>query len=487
MSLTELSDESAPESRSGPAPGTALRPPRRASPLAALLLRLHFYAGVLIAPFLVVAALTGLAYTVTPQLDQLLYGDQLTAATVDDQPRPLAEQVIAARTAHPDGDLVAVAPGTGDQTTRVVFALEELGDKQHTVYVDPYTGEVRGQLTTWFGSTPATTWLDDLHRNLHLGDLGRHYSEIAASWLWVLALGGIILWWRRRQVGRGLAKHLLVPDLAAGKGVRRTRGWHATTGIWLTVGLLFLAATGLTWSRFAGANFGAGLDALDARRPTLSTTLDGAPSVGGGEHQHGGASSAAAADPATFDEVLAVARDAGLSGPVEISPGAPGTAWAVAQTDNRWPVRFDQVAVDPDTNRVAARNDYADWSLLAKLSALGVQAHMGLLFGLVNQILLAALAVGLLCVIVWGYRMWWQRRPTRTDRRALVGTPPDRGGLRGLPLWAVLLGVPVIAAVGWALPWFGVPLVGFLVIDVVVAALTRRRLDRRRDPAPAAG
>ncbi len=297
MSLTELSGESAPESLPGPVPAAPARSSRRAAPLAALLLRLHFYAGVLIAPFLVVAALTGLAYTVTPQLDQLLYGDQLTVASVGDQPRPLAEQVAAARTAHPDGDLVTVAPGAGDQTTRVVFALEELGEKQHTVYVDPYTGAVQGQLTTWFGSTPATTWLDDLHRNLHLGDLGRHYSEIAASWLWVLALGGVILWWRRRQNGRARAKHLLVPDLSTSRGVRRTRGWHATTGVWLTIGLLFLAATGLTWSRFAGANFGAGLDALDARRPVLSTTLDGAPSPGGGEHQHGGA--APSAPPST--------------------------------------------------------------------------------------------------------------------------------------------------------------------------------------------
>lgn len=34
-----------------------------------LLTRLHFYAGVLIAPFLLVAALTGLAYTAVPQLE----------------------------------------------------------------------------------------------------------------------------------------------------------------------------------------------------------------------------------------------------------------------------------------------------------------------------------------------------------------------------------------------------------------------------------
>ncbi|MER7460860.1 PepSY domain-containing protein [Micromonospora sp. NPDC126480] len=484
MSVTELPGDHPPKSATAP---DDARPARRPAPLTALLTRLHFYAGILVAPFLLVAALTGLAYTITPQLDQALYGDQLTVAAVGDQPRPLAEQVTAARAAHPDGTLSAVAPGTGDRTTQVVFSSAELGDKQHTVYVDPYTGEVKGQLTTWFGSTPATTWLDDLHRNLHLGDLGRHYSEIAASWLWVLVLGGPILWWRRRSATRVRTTHLLVPDLSVRKGVRRTRGWHATTGVWLAVGLLFLSATGLTWSRYAGANFGAGLDGLRAGTPQISTALDGAPATGGGEHEHGAPATGTADHPATYDTVLATARDVGLSGPVEISPaGEPGSAWTVTQVDNTWPVAKDRIAVDPATGVVTARSDFADWPLLAQLSSLGIQAHMGLLFGPVNQILLAALALGLLCVIVWGYRMWWQRRPTRADRRAPLGAPPARGGVRGLPWWAMLLGLPVTVALGWALPWFGVTLLAFLVIDVILGALARRR---RRvvpvSPAPA--
>jgi hypothetical protein len=43
--------------------------PTRGRSVGPLVLRLHFYAGVLVAPFLVVAALTGLAFVFTPQLD----------------------------------------------------------------------------------------------------------------------------------------------------------------------------------------------------------------------------------------------------------------------------------------------------------------------------------------------------------------------------------------------------------------------------------
>ncbi|CCH19682.1 PepSY-associated TM helix domain-containing protein [Micromonospora lupini] len=484
MSLTELSG--APTSGPSTTAEKPGRPVRRTSPFGALLLRLHFYAGILVAPFLVVAALTGLAYTTTPQLDTILYGDQLTVAQVSDRPLPLAEQIGAARNAHPDGSITTVQPGDGDRTTRVVFSLPELGEKQHTVYINPYTAEPQGQLTTWFGSTPAATWLDDLHRHLHLGTVGETYSELAASWLWVMALGGVILWWRRRGAARAAARHLLVPDLSAGRGVRRTRGWHATTGIWLTVGLLFLSATGLTWSRYAGANFTAGLDALSARTPEISTSLAAVPVEPAGGHHHGDAGAGGTVESAAFDRVLTVARDAGLAGPVEITPApAPGTAWTVTQTDNTWPVHKDRIAVDPATSTVTARSDFADWPLLAQLSGLGIQAHMGLLFGLVNQIMLAALALGLLCVIVWGYRMWWQRRPTRTDRPALAGTPPARGGVRGLPLWALLIGVPVIVAIGWALPLFGITLLAFLVVDVIAGAVTRRRRPAAAPTSPA--
>ncbi|MEV7283184.1 PepSY domain-containing protein [Streptomyces sp. NPDC093252] len=454
-------------------------PARRPAGLGALLARLHFYAGVMIAPFLLVAAVTGLLYTLTPQLDALVYDKELHVSREGDAVVPLSGQLAAARAAHPDGTLTAVRPGSGESTTQVDFALPELGEKAHTVYVDPYSGEVTGQLTTWFGYTPLMTWFDDLHRNLQLGDLGRHYSEVAASWLWVLVLGGLILWVRRRN-GNRTARRLLLPDRAA-KGVRRTRNWHAVTGVWLAVGLLGLSATGLTWSRYAGAHFGEALDALRSGTPGVSTALPGAPADAGddghGSHgSHGAGDSGEGVDPAAVDGVLRTAREAGLDGPISIAvPSDATTAWTVAETRDRWPVGRDTLAVDASTGTVVDRVDFADWPFLARLSTWGISAHMGLLFGPVNQILLAIVAIGLISLIVWGYRMWWQRRPTRADRRTPLGAPPARGAWRGVPLPVLALGAVVTAALGWAIPLFGIPLAGFLAVDLAVGAARRRR------------
>ncbi|WP_329395140.1 PepSY domain-containing protein [Streptomyces melanogenes] len=472
-------DQQRPVSPAEPAPAGRSRQAVRA-----LLVRLHFYAGVFVAPFLLVAALTGLIYTFAPQLDQLVYGDQLRVERVGEQVRPLSEQVAAARAAHPEGSLASVVtPAEPEDTTRVVLSVPELGEKQRTVFVDPYTAKVQGELTTSWGSTPLRTWLSDLHKNLHLGETGRLYSEVAASWLWVIVAGGLVLWIGRARGQRAKsARGVLLPDRAA-RGVRRTRSFHAALGVWLALGLFFLSATGLTWSHYSGDRFGQLLDAAKGHAPELDTVLPGAQPAAegaGGEHAghggHGGAHKSADPDPAAFDTALATARRSGLGGTVQVTPAVDASsAWVVAQKDNVWPVHYDQVAVDTAKGEATAHTRWADYPLLAKFSKLGVQGHMGALFGLVNQIVLAVLALGLVLVTFWGYRMWWQRRPTREDRAARLGRAPARGAWRGLPLPVLVLGVPALAALCWALPALGVTLLAFLVVDVAVGLVRQGR------------
>jgi uncharacterized iron-regulated membrane protein len=74
----------------------------------------------------------------------------------------------------------------------------------------------------------------------------------------------------------------------------------------------------------------------------------------------------------------------------------------------------------------------------------------------------------LAAVIFWGYRMWWLRRPTRGEAR--VGRPPGRGAWRGIPGRVLAPFLVVTAVVGYYLPVFGLSLLAFLVVDLVVAA-----------------
>ncbi|SDJ78242.1 Uncharacterized iron-regulated membrane protein [Nocardioides sp. YR527] len=444
-----------------------------------LVLRLHFYAGVLVAPFILVASVTGLLYTIAPQVEQIAYHD-LTHVTPAGETVPLAEQVAAARSSHPDGTILRVdVPQASDRSTRVVFIDESVpADYAMSVFVNPYTAGVEGQVRSYGQWLGFRAWLDELHRNLHLGAFGRYYSELAASWLWVVALGGLMLWLGRRRRDRRL-RRLVVPDREA-TGRSRVMSWHAVIGVWLLLGVLALSVSGLTWSRFAGANIGEVRTALSWTEPTPATSLES--DAAATEHAHHGSSGAAGSDDpdavfsegAGIDGVLETARGAGLGDPLYLVPPAePGSAWTAAENKRDWPTRYDAISVDPKTGEMVDRVDFADWPLMAKLTDWVIGAHMGVLFGVPNQLALAALALGLILATVLGYRMWWLRRP-RGARGPRFGRPAPRGAWRRLSWPALAALVATTAVVGWFVPMLGVTLIGFLVVDAAIG-LTRSR------------
>lgn len=458
--------------------------------LRPLVLRLHFYAGVLIGPFLMVAAISGGLYALSPQLEKVVYANLLEGS----EPSPqvsLADQVAAAQQVTTVEGLVAVRPAPEGGTTQVLFDDGTLGESyRHAVFLDPGTGEVLGQETVYgaTGALPLRSWIDELHRSLHLGEVGRLYSELAASWLWVVALGGLALWVARARVRRSIDAALVVDTAARGRA--RTRSWHGVLGTWLVLGLLMLSATGLTWSRLAGANVTELRATLDWSTPAVSTTVDGG-ATGGDHAGHGTAASGGAAtsggagaDPADVDPVLAAARGVGItSDQIEIGlPNEPGAAWTVTEVHRAFPTAVDAAAVDPATYEVTDTVRFADYPFMAKLARWGVDLHMGVLFGLANQIALAGLALGLAALVVLGYRMWWQRRPTRaTGLRPGPAIPP--GGLAALP-WPGLLAVAAVAvAVGWFLPLLGISLAAFLLVDLALAVRRRRASPRPSAPA----
>lgn len=82
--------------------------------------------------------------------------------------------------------------------------------------------------------------------------------------------------------------------------------------------------------------------------------------------------------------------------------------------------------------------------------------------------------LSLVLLILWGYRMWWLRRPTK-DRKLSVGRPMARGAWRKVPLPALLPLVATTALAGWFVPMLGISLLAFLVVDTALGAVARAR------------
>ena len=426
-----------------------------------LLRRLHFYVGLFVGPFIFFAALTGTLYVATPQLENALYRHALHADSMG-EPQPLAEQIaVAEKTVGSDLRLHAVRPGLVEgETTRVMFADPKLGPSENrAIFIDPVSLTVLGDLTVYgtSGILPLRQTIDYLHTSLMLGDIGRLYSELAASWMWVAALGGIALWCYTR------------PKRRINNRFQNRRRVHVTLGWSLLGGMLLFSATGLTWSQWAGGNVDKLRAEMNWLTPQVNTTLSGQHEVVDehAEHRshHGGmVMPEMAMDLTQFDGVLSAARNAGIdAGKLEIRPAKTrDRAWTVTEIDRSWPTQVDAVAVDPHTMQVLDRTRFEDFPLMAKLTRWGVDFHMGILFGLANQLLLIAFGVALCVLIIWGYRMWWMRRPATSAANPVQTLCQS---WLALPLWGRGVTFLISLLLGLALPVMGVSLAVFIVID----------------------
>lgn len=447
------------------------------SAMLQLIHRLHFYAGLFIGPFILTAALSGTLYVMSPQIEKILYADLFTAVK-DGTPQPLSSQVQAALNFMPESTIAAVrpspAPGT---TTRVMFASPELGPSETiAVFIDPVNLSIRGSETVYgtSGTLPFRTKIDYFHTNLLLGNIGRHYSEIAASWLWIVSLGGVAIWATAAFRNKG----------NSGSKLKRV---HKFTGLLFITIFMFLSATGLTWSRWAGDNINTLRETFSWVTPPLKTSLTGItkPYIEDehAEHRKQAASALSNNDkpevyPALFYWIDETARKAGIDAALrEIRP--PKTAdraWVVAEIDRKWPTQVDSAAIDGTTFNVIDKVSFSDYGLIAKLTRWGIDAHMGILFGFTNQLIMAAAGLGLCVMTISGYVIWWRKRPCHW--RAISPAQTLNYTFIHMPVAGKAIVVMIATVLGLSLPLLGVTLLIFIAIDQV---RWRRAFHNRRD------
>jgi len=119
---------------------------------------------------------------------------------------------------------------------------------KNSLFVNPYTGSVSGKFK------PQDTWMYSvrkLHGELLGGKIGTKIVELIASWMIVLILTGIYVFWPAR--GRGLKGFYSVRTKLGGRIL--LRDIHAIGGFWISLLLLLTLAGGLPWTDVFGGNF----------------------------------------------------------------------------------------------------------------------------------------------------------------------------------------------------------------------------------------
>ena len=436
--------------------------------LRSFIQRIHFYGGMFVGPFILIAALTGCLYAVAPSLEKVVYRDVMTVPAVE-YPVSLEEQIQAAQHEHPDMPVTQVWPATTPtDSTRVLVSDDSIDESlQRTVFIDPASAKVIGDYLTYsgLGEMPLRRWISSLHESFHLGKPGELYSELAASWLWVMACGGLYMWWIRRRPKSMSSANTTQRQPKRSARWKATR-LHSTIGAWVFIGLLGLSATGITWSGLAGGNVDSLVEHMNWKATPIETALPGTTAethehTGHEGHGVGGASSSASV-AAEAERVLATGRAEGLTGPLRLYPPEDAhSAWQVSERWVEWRTTSDAVSVDGATGEVIDRQPFSSLPLFSKLSSWGIYLHMGIMFGLPLQIALLALGLATAALVVLGYYMWFQRRP-----RFLPTTHFS---------WATTgFGALFAATVGVFLPLLGITLAAFLVLDVILIHRSRK-------------
>ncbi|PRY79615.1 putative iron-regulated membrane protein [Yoonia maritima] len=427
--------------------------------------RWHFYAGLVVIPFLTILAVTGMLMLWIAWIDGR--DGERTAVTPQDIVAPISTQADAAMAAIPDGVLKQyVAPRTDD--VAALFRVDQGGDAI-MVAVDPYTAQV---IETFPRRSGWYDFVDGIHSDLMLGVAGDRMLETAASLCLVLVATGLYMWWPRE----GGWKRALLPTFGRGRSLWKSL--HGVVGIWVSVILVLFLISGLSWAGIWGGKMVQAWSQFPAEkwdnvplsdethasmnhnRHEVPWALEQTPMPASGSD----AGQVAITGAVTIDTVDAFAREIGFDARYQLNvPSGDAGVWTLSRdsmsTDSTNPTSDRTVHVDQFTGKVLADVRYADYSLAGKAMAVGIALHMGTM-GLWSVLANTVVCLAVVFLCVSALVLWWKRRPTKAGRLAAPPMPKE------LPLWqgAALVGL----GVSMAFPMAGLALLTVLAIDTLI-------------------
>ncbi len=204
----------------------------------------HFIAGIISLPFVLMLSITGAIYLFKAEVERPVINNIQTIKNQDDSEKLTYQEQWDLAKQYSKRKLNSVVIDNEKRSTE--FISGRFGGKQ-SVYVNPFNGKLSGTFKA------KDTWMytvRKLHGELLGGKIGTKLVELVASWMIVLILTGLYIWFPFHKGIKGVC----TIRLKEGKRIL-FRDLHAVVGFWLSGLLLLTLAGGLPWTDIFGGNF----------------------------------------------------------------------------------------------------------------------------------------------------------------------------------------------------------------------------------------
>src|SRR5690606_36511435 len=323
----------------------------------------HFLAGVIALPFILLLSITGSIYLFKDSYEhkELLHYKEVEVTSM---PLSFQRQWDIAKTHTKEPLTTVIIPTQANQATEIesgMFATHQ------SLFVDPYKGVATGIV---IDRNTDMYKVRKLHGELLMGAFGTKIIELIGSWMVVLIITGLYVWWPENS---WKLRSYFIPRLKKGK---RTffRDIHAITGFWLSALLLLILAGGLPWTDVFGAGF----------KWVQEKTHSGYPSTWNYYSQNNYTENA---EIISLDLIVAKAKELQLPGIVSITfPKDKNGVFSIQNTYYKDLSQQKKYHYNPYNGKLLKQHDWEDVGILMRARMWVMAFHQGQ-FGQWNWIL----------------------------------------------------------------------------------------------------
>jgi uncharacterized iron-regulated membrane protein len=343
----------------------------------------HFIGGLIVLPFVILLAITGGIYLFkddyeAPRQKHIRYVEAKGNTIAFQKQLELAKTVFKKQ---PNAMVVPTAPNQATEFVSGRFSHKK------SVFINPYTAQVSGKISPKDSNMHTVR---KLHGELLLGSFGTKIIELVASWLFVLIITGIYVFWPKEQ---GIKAFFRI-RLKQGKRLF-FRDLHSVLGFWVSLLLVITLAGGMPWTDVFGSSF----------KWVQKVTHTGFPKTWSGR----GLASQVGDSAVTLDAMVALAQAKNLKGTVSVGlPMGPKGVYSIynetfdLETQERF--YYDQYS-----GKQVFKHEWQDVGILMRGRMWVMAFHQGQ-FGLWNWILMLSVAIIVTVVALAGLLSYLKRK-----------------------------------------------------------------------------